>query len=90
MLSSTPLLSLLKSGVRMGTLDNKSVTSPAPKITEEERRKRQAEVDFAVANVGLEGFKPTPESLGEFARYVAGEMTSDELVSCSLARLKNT
>jgi hypothetical protein len=39
-----------------------------------ERRKRQEAVNFARANVGLEGFKPSPEDEALAVRYINGEI----------------
>ena len=49
-------------------------------ITEAERRKRQEAVNFARANVGLEGFKPSEEAEQRAARFVAGEIDLAEFV----------
>ena len=49
-------------------------------ITEAERRKRQEAVNFARANVGLEGFKPSEEAEQRAARFVAGEIALAEYV----------
>ena len=43
-------------------------------ITDAERRKRQEAVNFARANVGLEGFKPSEEAEQRAARFIAGEI----------------
>lgn len=45
-----------------------------------ERRKRQEAVNFARANVGLEGFKPSEEAEQRAARFVAGEIDLAEFV----------
>ncbi len=50
-------------------------------ITEAERRKRQEAVNFARANVGLEGFKPSEEAEQRAARFVAGEIDLAEFVN---------
>ena len=49
-------------------------------ITEAERRKRQEAANFARANVGLEGVKPSEEAEQRVARFVAGEIDLAELV----------
>ena len=53
--------------------------APAP-ITEAERRKRQEAVNFARANVGLEGFKPSEEVEAQVRRHINGEIDLAELV----------
>ena len=55
-------------------------TATATPITEDERRKRQEAVNFARANVGLEGFKPSEEAEQRAARFVAGEIDLAEYV----------
>ena len=50
-------------------------------ITDAERRKRQEAVNFARANVGLEGFKPSEEAEQRAARFVAGEIDLAEFVN---------
>ena len=44
-----------------------------------ERRKRQAGVNFARANVGLEGFKPSPEYEALAERFINGEIEFSEV-----------
>ena len=58
---------------------SKDTTAAVP-ITEAERRKRQEAVNFARANVGLEGFKPSEEAEQRAARFVAGEIDLAEYV----------
>ena len=58
---------------------SENVPTTAP-ITEAERRKRQEAVNFARANVGLEGFKPSEEAEQRAARFVAGEIDLAEYV----------
>lgn len=58
---------------------SKDTTTAAP-ITEDERRKRQEATDFARANVGLEGFKPSEDAEQRAARFVAGEIDLAEFV----------
>lgn len=43
-------------------------------ITQVERRRREAAVNFARANVGLEGFKTTPEEEARCRRFIAGDI----------------
>lgn len=49
-------------------------TKTAAAITEAERHKRQEAVNFARANVGLEGFKPDSDVEDLSARFVNGEI----------------
>lgn len=50
-------------------------------ITAEERQRRQAAVDGALANVGLEGFVPDAASQELARRWVNGEISMAELVA---------
>ena len=50
-------------------------------ITPEERALRQEAVDYGRDSVGLEGFTLSPAVEALNARYVAGELTSDELTA---------
>ena len=50
-------------------------------ITDAERRKRQEAVNFARANVGLEGFKPSEEAEQRAARFIAGEIELADYVN---------
>ena len=59
---------------------SKNVPATVP-ITEAERRKRREAVNFARANVGLEGFKPSEEAEQRAARFVAGEIDLAEFVN---------
>ena len=59
---------------------SKDTETPAP-ITDAERRKRQEAVNFASANVGLVGFKPSEEAEQRAARFVAGEIDLAEFVN---------
>ena len=59
---------------------SENVTATAP-ITEAERRKRQEAVNFARANVGLEGFKPSEEAEQRAARFIAGEIELADYVN---------
>lgn len=59
---------------------SKGTETPAP-ITDAERRKRQEAVNFARANVGLEGFKPSEEAEQHATRFVAGEIALAEFLS---------
>jgi hypothetical protein len=46
-----------------------------------ERRKRQEAVNFARANVGLEGFKPSEDAEQRAARFIAGEIELADYVN---------
>lgn len=59
---------------------SKDTKAPAP-ITEAERRKRQEAVNFARANVGLEGFKPSEDAEQRAARFIAGEIELADYVN---------
>lgn len=59
---------------------SKNTKAPAP-ITEAERRKRQEAADFARANVGLEGFKPSEDAEQRAARFIAGEIELADYVN---------
>jgi hypothetical protein len=58
---------------------SKDTTAAAP-TTEAERRKRQKAINFARANVGLEGFKLSEAEEQRAARFVAGEIDLAEFV----------
>lgn len=47
--------------------------------TDRARIQRAQEVEDALASVRMEGLEPSAEALALFARYVEGELTSDEL-----------
>lgn len=53
-------------------------------LTDAERLRRQKEVDTARASVRLEGFVLDAETEALNARYIAGELTSDELTAAIL------
>lgn len=61
------------------TMDDKKAARPA--ISEAERRSRQEAVNFARANVGLEGFKPSQADEEHAARFIAGEIDLAEFVA---------
>lgn len=50
-------------------------------ITEQERSERRVRVARAVASVRLEGLEPTDAAKAVFDRYVAGELTTDEMAA---------
>lgn len=61
------------------------ITSAAPAISEAERARRLSEVDFARGSVRYEGGILSDEIEALNARYVAGEIDSDELTAAILA-----
>lgn len=61
------------------------ITSSAPAISEAERARRLREVNFARGSVRYEGGILSDEIENLNARYVAGEITSDELTAAILA-----
>lgn len=61
------------------------ITSSAPAISEAERARRLREVNFARGSVRYEGGILSDEIESLNARYVAGEITSDELTAAILA-----
>lgn len=56
-------------------------TAVAPLITEEERARREKAVTTGRDSVRLEGFHLPSEVEALNARYIAGELTSDELTA---------
>lgn len=56
-------------------------TAPAAPITDAERRRRQAAVNFARASVGLEGFKPSPADEALAVRFINGEVDFPEVIA---------
>ena len=50
-------------------------------ISDRERTERQARVTRAVASVRLEGLEPTEAAKAVFDRYVAGDLTTQELAA---------
>lgn len=61
------------------------ITSSTPAISEAERAHRLSEVNFARGSVRYEGGILSEEIERLNARYVAGEITSDELTAAILA-----
>jgi hypothetical protein len=64
---------------------NKEMTgenpSVRPRLTAAELLERRKAVDFAQANVELEGFKVSPEEKALAERFVAGEFDLDEYLA---------
>lgn len=52
-----------------------------PKISEEERARRRAAVDFARGSVRLEGITLSPDIEAINERYINGEISTDEHVA---------
>ena len=50
-------------------------------ISDRERTERQARVTRAVASVRLEGLEPTEAAKAVFDRYVAGDLTTQEMAA---------
>ncbi|MBI3680690.1 MAG: antitoxin VbhA family protein [Acidobacteria bacterium] len=50
-------------------------------ITDQERAERRARVARAVASVRLEGIEPTDAATAVFDRYVAGDLTTEEMAA---------
>lgn len=50
-------------------------------ITDQERSERQARVACAVGSVRLEGLEPTEAAKAVFDRYVAGDLTTQEMTA---------
>ena len=84
MLSSVTLIRPREVAI-MGALETTGSVTGKPKISDEERRKRQEAVNYGNASVGLEGLKPTPESLALDALYISGEIDMDELITRGIA-----
>jgi hypothetical protein len=61
------------------------ITSSTPAIGEAERARRLSEVNFARGSVRYEGGILSDEIERLNVRYVAGEITSDELTAAILA-----
>lgn len=56
----------------------------------DERQRRQAAVDFALANVGLSGFTPSEEVQDQMQRFIDGEVGLDEFVNGVMDHAKRT
>jgi len=57
-----------------------SLTEKRPKISAAERARRQAAVDFANANIELEGFKVSAAQQARSLAYVQGDLTLEEFI----------
>jgi hypothetical protein len=58
-----------------------SVATIHSQSVDQERAERRLHVDNALASVRLEGLEPTEAAKAIFARYVAGEISADDLNS---------
>ena len=65
------------------TIPNGKTVRPA--LPEEEQARRRKAVETARISSQLSGFEPNPEAEALNARYIAGELTSDELTAAILA-----
>jgi hypothetical protein len=59
-----------------------------PLISAEERQKRQEAVDFANANIGLDGLKVSPEAEQRQRQFVNGEISLEQLVNGEFKGMK--
>ena len=50
-------------------------------LTDRERTERQARVVRAVASVRIEGLEPTETARAVFDRYIAGDLTAQEMAA---------
>ncbi len=64
---------------------DKPISAPPQVISNAERSRRQAEVDFARGNVRYEGGVLPDEVEKLNARYIAGEIGSEDLTAAILA-----
>jgi hypothetical protein len=53
----------------------------APPISDAERIARREAIDFATANIGLEGFRLSARAKEIGERYVAGDLTLDQFLA---------
>ena len=65
------------------TIPNGKTIRPA--LSEEEQARRRKAVETARASNQLSGLEPDPEAEVLNARYIAGELTRDELTAAILA-----
>ena len=72
------------------TLDKARAASLArARIKDEERARRQADVDFARGSVRLEGFVLSPEVEELNRRFIEGELTDDEHTAAVIAAARH-
>jgi len=65
--------------------ENKNVR---PKITEEERKRRQEATDYAIASLELSGFKFSKEDIERSKRFINGEIELQEEIDEITAEAK--
>ncbi len=65
------------------TIPNGKTVRPA--LSEDEQARRRKAVETARASNQLSGFEPDPEAEVLNARYIAGELTRDELTAAILS-----
>jgi hypothetical protein len=58
---------------------------PKPRISDEERARRKAAIEYGRGSVRLEGFTLSPEAEALNQRYIDGELTREELTQAILA-----
>jgi hypothetical protein len=64
------------------------ITPKKPKISDAERAKRKAAVDYARGSVRLEGFVVSEFAEDLNRRFVSGELTSEQVTASLLAHYK--
>lgn len=68
-------------------LDSKKETGIASQM--QERHRRQAAIDFALANVGLSGFAPSEDARDQMRCFIHGKIDLDEFINGWCIALKN-
>jgi Tfp pilus assembly protein PilP len=58
----------------------RSISPANDSISPDERRRREEAASFALANVRLEGFEPSQQTLEQTRRFINGEIQLSELV----------
>ncbi len=58
----------------------RSISPANNSISPAERRRREEAASFALANVRLEGFEPSQQTLEQTRRFINGELSLSELV----------
>jgi len=64
----------------MSRIDDEELLSEEELDKRMQRRERQEAVDFARANIGLEGFKPSEETEALARQFIDGEIDLAEFV----------
>ncbi|HCG51866.1 MAG TPA: hypothetical protein DEX10_00490 [Betaproteobacteria bacterium] len=57
----------------------RSISPANDSISPDERRRREDAASFALANVRLEGFEPSKQSLEKVRRHINGEISLSEI-----------